>query len=356
MLYTDTAAARVKVVPEDALPFAVIKEIGGASAVVDGKMVDAKATGLYSEGVNILATPYPGAARIGYYNGVEIDYAVDGGIILNGVATTSMSLRLYSEKDNLSLPEEGVYIDGDYPIALFLKSSASGWHRATEFIPSPRDEYYGHYVVYFYILEGATFDHVRLYPSITKGTRERHGIRYLNPYTFTIPDEVLSLPDYGISSTGKRNTLRCMDDGRWVYRRAVTKYIEDGSGEWIRAENANGIHFRLIIGYASTMPICNKFPTGKAGVVPSIYSAGNNIIIFPGEDLSLDEWKATLKDWYDAGTPLVIHHDTPEVTETDVTEYFKTDNLLEVRGGGTITALTDGVIDVPTVIQYQMEE
>ena len=184
----------------------------------------------------------------------------------------------------------------------------------------------------------------------------RHASRYLAPHTYSLPEEVLLLPDYGISSAGKRNTLRCTDDGRWVYRRAVKKYIEDGSGEWWRGENEYGTYFMLYIGYKSTTPMCNKFPIGKDGVVPSIYSAGNSIIILPGEDLSLYEWEAKLKEWYDMGDPLVIHHDTPEVTETDVTEYFKTDNLLEVRGGGTITAIADGDIAVPTVIEYQLEE
>ena len=359
MLYTDADSVRVKVVPEDALPFAAIKEIGGASFVVDGKIVDAKVTSLYSEGVNILATPYPGAARIGsYWNGLEIDYAVDGSIVLNGTATKNTSLILYSESDGLSLPEEGVYIDGDYPIPFYLKSGTSrnDWHRAKEFVPSPSDEYYGRYVVYFDIPSGKTFDYVRLYPSITKGTMARHGVRYLSPCTFEIPAEVLSLPDYGISSAGRRNTLIYTDDGRWVYRRAVKKYIEDGSGEWWRAENDNGTYFMLHIGYKSTAPMCSKFPTGNAGVVPSIYSAGNSIIIFPGEDFSIDAWKAKLREWYEAGDPLVIHYDTPEVTETDVTEYFKVDNLLEVRGGGTITAIAVGNVAVPTVIEYQLEE
>jgi hypothetical protein len=67
------------------------------------------------------------------------------------------------------------------------------------------------------------------------------------------------------------------------------------------------------------------------------------------------EAKAKLKQWYDAGTPLVIEYILATPIETDISDLLPTDNFIEVKGNGTIIFENEYKNAVPSEIIYQLK-
>ena len=194
----DDSVAYRKTVPNGALPYATLSLLGGAAAS-DGY---APVSAVTSYSANLLAYPYPAApASETVQNGVTFRQMSDGSILLNGTAERNVSYFLYTDRDGLSLPESGVYIDTEITdsVQLYVKSGSSGsvWKNGA-FYPSPDDEYFGRYEAYIYIKPGTVLNNLRITPSITYGTRVRHAVPYRAPYRIEIPEAVTSLPGYGL--------------------------------------------------------------------------------------------------------------------------------------------------------------
>jgi hypothetical protein len=71
-----------------------------------------------------------------------------------------------------------------------------------------------------------------------------------------------------------------------------------------------------------------------------------------GFDNTPESWQSLLAKWYEDGSPLKIICTLKEPIETNVSEYFTEDNLIEIRGGGRLTFLNEYNIEVPSVIIY----
>ena len=210
-------ACRIEV-PSGALPYASIDLIGGAADPAGCTRV----TAVSSHGVSVLPYPYP-ASRAGetVYGGLTIRQMEDGSLILDGTAERNVSHFLYTEHDNLSLPTEGVYIDGNLAegVSLNVKTGTSGnVYKTSRFTPSPSDEFYGRYIVYVYIPKGTVLDHVQVFPSITRGLTARTA-KYRAPQRIEIPHEVQSLPGYGLY-----DNLLDLEAGLYRQRRSLGGY------------------------------------------------------------------------------------------------------------------------------------
>ena len=216
----DSTVAYRKTVPDNVLPYATLSQLGGATAL--GKRTAVSAVTSYS--ANLLAYPYPAApASETVQNGVTFRQMSDGSILLNGTAERNVSYFLYTDRDGLALPEGGVYIDTEIAdgVLLYVKSGSSGsvWKNGA-FYPSPDDEYFGRYEAYIYVKSGTVLNDLRITPSITYGTRVRHAVPYRAPYRIEIPEEVTSLPGYGLYEN-------VLDLENGVYRQRRSK---DGYG------------------------------------------------------------------------------------------------------------------------------
>ena len=191
----DDTAAYTKRAPTGALPWARLLRLGGGEY---GTAAPVRAIASY--GMSLLPYPYPSAPTGGLPEGLTVTVMEDGSLLLNGYASRNVSYTLYREYDNLHLPPEPIYIDPiGNGLTLYVRSGSSGnvWRKGS-FTPSATDEYFGRYYVYIYIAEGAEFDNLRVVPSITRGATKRKGVPYRPPIRLEIPEEVRSLPGYGI--------------------------------------------------------------------------------------------------------------------------------------------------------------
>ena len=194
----DGTAAYRKTVPDNALPYATLSQLGGAARL--GGYAPVSAVTSYS--ANLLAYPYPAApASETVQYGVTFRQMSDGSILLNGTAERNVSYFLYTDRDGLALPESGVYIDTEITdsVQLYVKSGSSGavWKNGA-FYPSPDDEYFGRYEAYIYVKPGTVLDNLCITPSITYGTRVRHAVPYRAPHRIEVPEAVTALPGYGL--------------------------------------------------------------------------------------------------------------------------------------------------------------
>jgi hypothetical protein len=77
--------------------------------------------------------------------------------------------------DNLSLPDEGVYIHSYPNIKFHIKRNATDWSNCAKngigvsFKPDSTDEFYNHYYVYFNFGSGITFNNTNLKPCLSRG-------------------------------------------------------------------------------------------------------------------------------------------------------------------------------------------
>ena len=216
----DNSVTYRKTVPDNVLPYATLTLLGGATKV--GKRTPVSAVTSYS--ANLLAYPYPATdASEETINGVTFRQMNDGSIVLNGTAERNVSYFLYTNRDGLALPASGVYIDTEITdsVLLYVKSGSSGtvWKNGI-FYPDATDEYYGAYEAYIYIKSGTVLKDLRITPSITYGTRVRHAVPYRAPHRIEIPNEVTSLPGYGLYEN-------ILDLENGVYRQRRSK---DGYG------------------------------------------------------------------------------------------------------------------------------
>ncbi len=191
----DGTAAREKRVPTGSLPYARLLTLGG------GVGLPARTSAILSHGAGLLPYPYPAASRSYVPGGLTVKEQADGSLLLDGTAPKNLSFSLYLPEDGLALPCEPIYIDPirDNGVYLYVVTGSRGedvW-KAESFTPSEKDEYFGRYHVYLYIMAGHTFEGTVIRPSITRGPRERHGITYHPPKRIPLPEKITSLPAFG---------------------------------------------------------------------------------------------------------------------------------------------------------------
>lgn len=181
-------------------------------------------------------------------------------------------------------------------------------------------------------------------------------------HTYPIPAEVQALEGWGEGiSADCHNRL---DWSAKQYRQEVMKIRLDGSETWGRSSATHIFQadYKLpqIAGDTQKFPaiISNGYDfhywmdPAKEKPFFRISKNGNQLWIEETVDAyaNVDEWKAYLaanpvEIVYPLGTPIVT--DLPDLPD---------DNFIEVEGGGTITAMNQYGLAVPTAITYQLKE
>ena len=140
------------------------------------------------------------------------------------------------------------------------------------------------------------------------------------------------------------------NDGYWW------KYTEDG-GKYCYAILMTGKAW----GYQTS--ICNLFKNINTSFSPSYpyfyvgnYSdtPGGDGVYFVTDKPTLEEWKAYLKELYDAGTPLTLVYALLTPTEEKFSVDF--DNIIEVEAGGRLEFVNEHKKPVPSSITYLLKE
>lgn len=362
---TDAAAAYVKTVPDAALPFAEVKEVGGMTYAEGGTLQNAAVTALESVGVNIL----------------DISAALNSCLTDNGDGTYTITRKTSSDRFSatfpLYIPVNGriyAYVEivtsydgfnGSIPLQIFgedgkteigaasLANNGSGFALAN-----------GSHYARLYLNTNAPIGVPVTFrkPMVKYGTASAPYAPYVKR-TYPIPAEVQALDGWGEGISADCHNR--IDWEKKQYRQEVRRIRLDGSEEWKRsvqegifqastrlpelAGNTKAIRPILSSGYgfsdwyvpdASAKPYFRIAPNGDSLWIEATVD----------QFASVDAWKAYL-----AEHPVEILYPLASPTVTDLPE-LPDDNFIGVEGGGSVTAVNEGSLAAPTKIEYQLKE
>lgn len=186
---------------------------------------------------------------------------------------------------------------------------------------------------------------------------------YRAPISYPIPVEIQAI-NTGKGIKGYADTID-FENGI-LTKRVATKVFngnDNNDGFWWEYTNQDEKHCYAVLmtgkawGYQTS--ICNLFKNVNTSFSPSYpyYYVGNysdtpggNGVYFVTDKPTLEEWKAYLKELYNAGTPLTIVYALQEPISEKISVEF--DNLIEVEGGGKLEFVNEFENPVPSTIKY----
>ena len=373
----DETVAHVKDVPTNARPRAIINKIGGASYKTE----------------NLIEFPYYDTTKT--VNGITFTLYEDGTVRANGTASAMAEFHIkYTSANYLTLEIGKTYTlsgcptgggSSTYSMKLEDSSFSQGtfdYGKGTTFTAR-----YERYYIKISIYAGATVSNLVFKPMLNEGSvAELYSPHFtslrsakvtevksvganLIPLTIPIPEAIQNLDGWGLGIPGTEyyNFLDWRpEDGVTDYHKMVLCKVFDGS-ENIQTMGIDNLEFCVsgfsIIVSANTINCyCNHYkPSTRNNVYETsrsnLLSASNAHIRWrDSEATTVDEMKAKLSAWYEAGDPLTVVYilATPEVT--DISDLLPADNLIPVEGGGTITFENEYGYDMPNTVTYMLKE
>ena len=191
--------------------------------------------------------------------------------------------------------------------------------------------------------------------------------------TLTIPPGVRALDSYGdgISQTDSNLVTWDVSTGTKTYQQIVKRIVLDGTESW----SVGGIDpsitdfTRYVILNMKCNPLKAKLCSHFAYDSGSAYHADENALYSgdttPGAGYALDfgvsktawetvdAWKTYLAEQNASGTPVTVVYVLPEAVETDLSDLLSDDNLINVDGATTVTAVNAYGQAVPMSVTYQ---
>lgn len=398
---TDSTTTYTKTVPTNALPYALVDKIGGMTYTSKNleRLIDTKVTGIKIIEKNILdvsmATVWTNSSRENlsaleverYGSGIKLVVTEQspsswqrGGFtlgltkeFLGKTLTLSVGKVTYSRTTDKSIPTIGYgcckhndyYMGGSSNLA---QGNAGQGTQMTFTIPTDAD--YGTYPylrVYFYPSYGGSVevgDYV-IYEDIM--VEVSPSASEYSPYKETlypIPEEVQALDGYGEGVNDTYHNYIVWQDGSIKYIQNTFKYTCTGE-ESISTNNKEYVitlPYPCIDSGGTVNCVCNHYtPTTRwnlnTGNCTNHLAASYLYIRLIDDTVSTSaEAKAKLKQWYDAGTPLVVEYVLATPIETDISDLLPTDNFIEVEGNGTLTFENEYKNAAPSEIIYQVRE
>lgn len=365
---TDSSVAYRKSVPLTALPFAEVQEVGGMSYAVDGAIKSAAVSAIESVGVNALdLTPAlneclrdngDGTYTLtktasGRFSGSTPFFAKEGQIIHSGMEIVATNI------DGLtSLPMQCLDASGAANGASFSLDSASVKGYAigadTYFVRTYLKDSYS---VGSYVTFRAPIVQLQEYYGATPKPYAPYKKR-----TYSIPAEVQALDGWGLGVNETYHNR--IDWEKKQYRQEVRKIVLDGTAG-LSYSNARFMMYDILNvasskGY-TTPCICNEFAynknvSGDSNREDGITTGGNMVLIRDARFTTAASFNAYLAERKAAGDPVVLIYALATPIITDISHILPDDNLIEVEGGGTITAVNENELDAPTKIEYQLKE
>jgi hypothetical protein len=371
--YTDSSVAYLKSVPENALPYAEIKKIGGMTYRDETaqRLRSAPVTVVVIEGANLI--PYPYTETTKTINGITFTDNGDGSITVNGTATGTV---LFAVSNTLKM-QDGEYTIGKISEAanstegvfaqLFYKKD-DGSYFTQNVVNTPVTLSLSSTIAYSFqiaVIEGVTVSNVTVYPMLNKGETALPYAPYVCT-AVTIPEVVQAIDGYGEGINA--NVYNYIGWSKKQFAKHVGKAVFDGSTDemWLTtpANNTTEYNAFYVRQYAENAhksragaAICDKLPnrttTEWYNNVDGFYMgdvADKQILIrVPNSIANV----AALRTWL-AENPLTVYYElaTPEVT--DISDLLSADNYIEVEGGGSLTFENEYGYDVPSEIEYQV--
>jgi hypothetical protein len=345
---TDTAVAYVKNVPENALPYAEIKKIGGMTYKDGNTLKSAKVTEVESMGVNLLSEQFLITATNATEDGNYIKFSnqitkvSNTWFKSNTVYTLSFVGKIDEGNGRLAIN----YTDGTVDNAIINSTtdvSVSIKSNSEKTIASIGTSYGGSGNVW--IKKGT----LMLYEGATAFSYTPYAL-----HTLPIPEAVQAIDGYGLGINDEVYNYVDWENNQFVKR--VGK-VDMGTLDW--GIYAGYIHATLTktpkqhaVGICAPYDVVtfnySLISNGQMVIYDNGFSADAKIIL--KDDSYTDV--ATLKTAM-SGVMLVYELATPEIT--DISDIITADNLIEVEGGGTLTFKNKYKYAVPSEVEYQVE-
>lgn len=384
---TDDSVAYVKDVPSNALPFAEIKKVGGMTYKEGNTLKHAKVTEIESVGVNLIK--YLGViphskTKNGVTYTVNEDYSItingtptqDQWVVLSDISTNNTQWNEATAKpiphDYYTASMEVIsgshnYTYGVICVGFYTPSSAEGTTtlelKDTQSITSPHiaTKINSIYVV---APTGTVFNNFTFKLQVQRGTQATEII-LPTVRTIEIPTAVQTLDGYGVGVSDEYYNY--IDWESKVFIKRVERVELDGTEEIVQSgtgtEGKNRFFVRIdskIKGDIYTrIGVCNLFPvisTEETWMCVNGIAFDNEVIWFYFDEIQTWDALKNLLERYNAeGTPVTVEYPLLEPQYIDISKLITADNFIEVEGGGTITAVNENSLAVPSEIEYQVE-
>jgi hypothetical protein len=384
---TDDSVAYIKSVPSNALPYAEVKNLGGMTYKEGNTLKHAKVTKVISAGENLIkyagVTPHSKTK-----NGVTYTINEDYSITINGTSTqghwimlsdTSTNNTQWNEATAKPIPHDYYtasmevisgshnYTYGVICVGFYTPSSAEGTRvlelKDTQSITLP---HIATKINSIYVIAdaGTVFNNFTFKLQVQRGTQ---ATEIITPTTHTIeiPAAVQALDGYGVGVNDE--CYNYIDWENEVFVKRVERVELDGTEEiWQNPTGTEG-KYRFLIRIGSRVKgdvytrigVCNLFPVISAAETWELVNgvAPNDDVIWFYSD-EIQTWEALknlLESYHAEGTPITVEYPLLTPIETDISHLITADNFIGVEGGGTITAVNENSLAVPSEIEYQVE-
>ena len=274
--------------------------------------------------------------------GVDIIRNSDGSVTLNGTATENITLYYSTKK---------IILNGTYIFYLYGKNGTNINLQGTEngsnvaYLPYYSSEKYAKRVYdtdtilsafFSYIAIGKTFNNETFYPMITKGEEVKPYEEYGASPSIDFPSEIQIASEQNISINETNITIPSVNSAIGQYTDTIdrennvqNKVIQEltltgRESDWSREDTSVGTRFfkplqnSIISNTNNPYALCTHFKLSYSGgtynVVGNLFaiynvSSTNRIGFGSFTDIStVDEWKAKLKELYEAGTPVKVYY------------------------------------------------
>lgn len=342
---TDASVAYVKDVPENALPYAEIKKVGGMTYKDGDTLKSAKVTEVESVGVNLLDPAWRQSVTI---RGVTFTKNADGSVTANGTATGDIIYAL--APDTLLRPNTTYYatLGNSFVSDVTKKVFAVGlsndgkitypiFGNGGVFTTSADFDYC---IIRIRAYAGAVFNNEVYYPLVAVSPVAIPYTPYLH-HTLPIPAEVQALDGYGLG----------VNDSAYNYIDWEKKTFVKRCARYNLADLEWG-HNDTKTSWFAVMPVTSteEYITNYNGEYTMYFNPSvNGFVIDTSDFATIEEAKE-----YVNGIFVVVAFATPEVT--DISDLITEDNFIKVESNGTLTFKNAYEYAVPSEVEYRIRQ
>lgn len=271
--------------------------------------------------------------------GIDITRNSDGSVTLNGTATENITLY-YSTKEIILNGTYIFYLYGKNKDNINLQGTENGSDVAYLTYSSASEKYVKRVydtdtilsAFFSYIAIGKTFNNETFYPMITKGEEVKPYEEYGASPSLDFPSEIQIASEQNITINETNITIPLVNSaiGQYadtidrennVQNKVIQELILTGDEDWKLSDANEAGLFKIYADYISNNKmLCNYFKYNNANTDMfnnlndgefglRVYGTDPNQIFFKYLKYgTIDEWKAKLKELYDAGTPVKIYY------------------------------------------------
>lgn len=381
LFLTDSSIAYSKDVPQNALPYAEVRKIGGMTYKDGGMLRSAPVTEVESVGVNLF-DPAP----IGTKTFIGLTYTTEDGCVkINGTKVNGANVHIMTAP-NMTLPA-GTYtvsvrmvsgtvsgIEANGGVFFGINQSTYG-QRTTPGVSKVGDVGVRTFtlseptivssfdIAPDYASAGAVFDNAVFACQFERA----NTVGNFKPYTHNtlpIPESVQALDGYGWGINDEVYNYIDFETKQFVKR--VGKVVFDGSSDenWEVRQYTNLVAYLASeeFGKIPNIVLCDRFesfidmspqPNGTVGIAVEGLSATAHTFFFgvSGIATNVAEWRAYL-----AANPITVVYELATPVVTDISDLVSEDNFIGVEGNGTITMANQYKYNVPSEIAFMLDE